>query len=110
MYSNNVSMLILTFKHLVHMLLHIPSEVTTPYYVFLLSLSLAIFFKNIFANVSVTIQLPLSGQMTNKHNAATIYTHTMNCMLLESWHIGMESCSLNREKGSLAQHYHSLPH
>ena len=33
-----------------------------------------------------------------------------NCLFLESWHIGRESCSLNRDKGSLAQQYRSLLH
>jgi len=53
-----------------------------------------------------------SGHRVAWTKAAVIDSHLkkLNCLFLESWHIGMESCSLNREKGSLAQHYRSLLH
>ena len=53
-----------------------------------------------------------SGHHVAWTKAVVIDSHPKksNNMFLESWHSGMESCSLNREKGSLAQHYRSLPH
>ena len=53
-----------------------------------------------------------SGHRVAWTKAAVVNSHPKksNRMFLESWHIGMESCSLNREKGSLAQNYRSLLH
>ena len=53
-----------------------------------------------------------SGHRVVWTKAAVVDSHQKksNCLFLESWHIGREPCSLNREKGPLAQHYRSLLH